>query len=70
MQELVSVALTRPMRMFAEPLVLFSDLILVYQYSIYYLYFEAYQIIFEGPYNMSLGAVALMLLPGESWCVN
>jgi hypothetical protein len=48
LKELFTVVLTRPIRMFAEPLVLFSDLFLVYQYSVYYLYFEAYQIIFQG----------------------
>ncbi|KAF7925806.1 hypothetical protein EAE99_005841 [Botrytis elliptica] len=63
MKDLVTIAFTRPIKMFAEPLVLFSDLFLVYQYSIYYLYFEAYQIIFQGPYGMTLGQVALLLLP-------
>lgn len=42
------VSLTRPFRMFLEPLVLFTDLFLLYQYSILYLYFEAYPIIFKG----------------------
>ena len=45
---LMVVILTRPIRMFAEPLVLFTDLFLLYQYSILFLYFEAYPIIFQG----------------------
>jgi len=46
--EMISVVLTRPLRMFLEPLVLFTDLFLLYQYSILYLYFEAYPFIFKG----------------------
>lgn len=48
MKDLLVVILTRPIRMFAEPLVLFTDLFLLYQYSILFLYFEAYPIIFQG----------------------
>ena len=48
MKSLVTVVLTRPFRMFKEPLVLFTDLFLLYQYSILFLYFEAYPIIFKG----------------------
>ena len=44
----VTVTFIRLIRMFAEPLVLFTDLFLLYQYSILYLYFEAYPIIFKG----------------------
>lgn len=46
--ELARVLLTRPLRMFLEPLVLFTDLFLLYQYSILFLYFEAYPFIFKG----------------------
>ncbi|MCJ1461295.1 hypothetical protein MMC28_011677 [Mycoblastus sanguinarius] len=55
--------LTRPIRMFAEPLVLLTDLFLLYQYSVLLLYFEAYPIIFKGTYGMSSGESACMLLP-------
>ena len=48
MMQVVTVVLIRPIQMFAEPLVLFTDLFLLYQYSILYLYFEAYPIIFKG----------------------
>ena len=48
MTQVVIVILLRPIQMFAEPLVLFTDLFLLYQYSILYLYFEAYPIIFKG----------------------
>lgn len=44
----VSRVLTRPIRMFAEPMVLLTDLFLLYQYSVLFLYFEAYPIIFKG----------------------
>ena len=40
--------ITRPIRMFAEPMVLFTDLYLLYQHSILFLPFEAYPIIFKG----------------------
>jgi len=42
------VVLTRPMRMFLEPLVLFTDLFLVLEYSMFFLYFESYPFIFKG----------------------
>ncbi len=48
MTEMIGVVLTRPLRMFLEPLVLFTDLFLLYKYSILYLYFEAYPFIFKG----------------------
>ena len=34
--------------MFAEPIVLLTNLFLLYQYAILFLYFEAYPIIFKG----------------------
>ncbi|MCJ1273481.1 hypothetical protein MMC21_001273 [Puttea exsequens] len=62
-KQIITVVLTRPIRMFTEPLVLFTDLFLLYQYSILYLYFEAYPLIFKGTYNMTSGEAACMLLP-------
>ena len=47
-QDWIKRVVTRPIRMFAEPMVLFTDLFLLYQYSILFLYFEAYPIIFKG----------------------
>lgn len=60
---IVQVILTRPIRMFAEPIVLLTDLFLLYQYSVLFLYFEAYPIIFKGVYGMHPGGSACMLLP-------
>lgn len=48
MNELVSVVFFRPILMFTEPLVLFTDIFLLYEYVIFFLYFEAYPIIFKG----------------------
>jgi hypothetical protein len=48
MRELVLRSLTRPIRMFFEPLVLFTDIFLSYQYGIFFLFFEAYPVIFGG----------------------
>lgn len=48
MMQILTMIFIRPIRMFAEPLVLFTDIFLLYQYSILYLYFEAYPIIFKG----------------------
>ena len=47
-RQIMTVALTRPLRMFLEPMVLFTDLFLVLEYSIVFLYFEAYPFIFKG----------------------
>ena len=47
-EELVTVVLARPLRMFSEPLVFFTDLFLLYEYTIFYLNFESYPIIFKG----------------------
>ena len=47
-KQLLTTVLTRPIRMFAEPMVFFTDLFLLYQYAILFLYFEAYPIIFKG----------------------
>lgn len=55
--------LTRPIRILSEPLVLFTDLFILYQYIIFFLYFSAYPIIFQGTYAMSDGVSALMFIP-------
>ena len=62
----VSKTLTRPIRMLWEPLVFFVDLFLLYQYTVYFLYFEAYPFIFKGTYKMSAGLAAAMQLPSKS----
>lgn len=40
--------LLRPIFMFGEPIVLFTDLYILLLYSLFFLYFEAYPIIFKG----------------------
>lgn len=61
----VSRVLTRPLRMLWEPLVFFTDLFLLYQYTVYFLYFEAYPYIFKGTYQLSAGIAAVCQLPSE-----
>ena len=55
--------ITRPVRILSEPLVFFTDLFILYQYIIFFLYFGAYPIIFRGTYAMSDGVSALMFIP-------
>lgn len=61
-----SKTLTRPLRMLWEPLVFFTDLFLLYQYTVYFLYFEAYPFIFKGTYSLSPGLAAVAQLPSQS----
>ena len=49
-KELMTVVLTRPFRIFLEPMVFFTDLFLVLEYAMFFLYFEAYPFIFKGTY--------------------
>ncbi|CAH0050949.1 unnamed protein product [Clonostachys solani] len=55
--------LARPIRILSEPLVFFTDLFILYQYIIFFLYFGAYPVIFRGTYGMSPGVSALMFIP-------
>ncbi|KAI1449015.1 major facilitator superfamily protein [Annulohypoxylon stygium] len=56
--------LARPVKMVCtESIVLFSCLYLSLIYAIFYLFFEAYPIIFEGMYGMTPGESGLMFLP-------
>ncbi|KHN95574.1 Major facilitator superfamily domain, general substrate transporter [Metarhizium album ARSEF 1941] len=55
--------LTRPIRLLSEPLVFFTDLFILYQYVIFFLYFGAYPVIFRGTYAMPDGVSALMFIP-------
>lgn len=59
----LSVALIRPFRMFSEPIVLATSLLMAMVYAIFYLFFEAYPIIFGGVYQMSTGVSALAFIP-------
>lgn len=54
LRHMVTVVLTRPFRMlFQEAIVLFTCLYLSIAYAIFYLYFQAYPIIFQGPRSKS-----------------
>ncbi|KAG8413190.1 hypothetical protein J3459_015752 [Metarhizium acridum] len=55
--------LARPIRLLSEPLVFFTDLFILYQYIIFFLYFGAYPVIFRGTYAMADGVSALMFIP-------
>ncbi|KAF2876078.1 major facilitator superfamily protein [Massariosphaeria phaeospora] len=60
----VTVILARPLRMlFTEPIVLFSCLYLAFATGIFFLYFEAYPLIFQGTYGMNAGVAGLAFLP-------
>lgn len=65
MKQMVTVILMRPLHMIAyEAIVLFTCLYLSLAYSIFYLFFEAYPIIFQGPtYHMNAGVSGLAFLP-------
>ncbi|CAM1507203.1 Fc.00g068440.m01.CDS01 [Cosmosporella sp. VM-42] len=58
------VIFARPMIMLVrEPIVLFTSLYLALVYSILYLYFQAYPIVFKGIYGMSNGVAGLAFFP-------
>ncbi|KAI5246831.1 MFS general substrate transporter [Aureobasidium subglaciale] len=64
MKQLITVVLTRPVRMFfTEAIVLCSCLYLSFVYAIFYMYFQAYPLIFEGTYHFNTGEVGLTFLP-------
>lgn len=52
-KQMLTVTLARPMLMFAEPLVLCACLYLALEYAIFYLFFEAYPIVFQGENDIS-----------------
>ncbi|EEP77972.1 conserved hypothetical protein [Uncinocarpus reesii 1704] len=59
----LTVTLTRPIRMIIhESIVLFSCLYLALVYAIFFLYFQAYPVIFQGIYHMSSGKSGLTYL--------
>jgi MFS family permease len=63
-KELATVTLTRPIRMlFFELIVLTSCLYLSLVYAIFYLFFEAYPLVFEDLYGMTPGISGLAFLP-------
>lgn len=63
-KQMATVTLTRPIRMlFFELIILATCLYLSLAYGIFYMYFEAYPIIFQQIYGQSLGISGLMFLP-------
>ncbi|CAL3966669.1 unnamed protein product [Diplocarpon coronariae] len=63
-KQMATVTLARPLRMlFFELLVLATCLYVSLAYGIFYMYFEAYPIVFQGVYGQSLGVSGLMFLP-------
>lgn len=71
----LTIVMTRPFRMLIhESIVMFTCMYLSLAYAIFYLYFEAYPIIFLGPtsiYKFSPGIAGLAFLPiciGASFC--
>ncbi|KAJ5172448.1 hypothetical protein N7492_005041 [Penicillium capsulatum] len=58
------VIFTRPFVMTAkEPVLLFSSLFMGFTYAIFYLYFQAYPIVFQKLYGLSPGVAGLAFLP-------
>ncbi|MDI1487744.1 MAG: hypothetical protein OHK93_007016 [Ramalina farinacea] len=63
-KQMITVTLMRPLNMIAfEAIVLFSCLYTSLAYAIFYLFFEAYPIIFQGTYHMNAGVSGLAFLP-------
>jgi hypothetical protein len=63
-KQMATVTLTRPLRMLCfELIVLATCIYLSVAYGIFYMYFEAYPIIFQGIYKQSPGVSGLMFLP-------
>ncbi|KAL8715612.1 MAG: hypothetical protein Q9220_000949 [cf. Caloplaca sp. 1 TL-2023] len=62
-RQMITITLTRPVRMvFSEAIVLFTCLYLSIAYAIFYLYFEAYPLIFQDLYGFSTGVAGLPFL--------
>ncbi|KAL8872418.1 MAG: hypothetical protein Q9174_001950 [Haloplaca sp. 1 TL-2023] len=62
-RQMMTITLTRPVRMILfEAIVLFSCLYLSLAYAIFYLFFEAYPLIFRGVYEFNTGTAGLPFL--------
>jgi MFS family permease len=63
-KHMVSVILARPLRMIATELIVIAVcLYLAIAYAIFYMFFQAYPIVFKGIYGMSAATSGLMFLP-------
>ncbi|KAJ5946962.1 hypothetical protein N7454_003801 [Penicillium verhagenii] len=64
LRQMFLITISRPFRMILhESIVSLTSLYLALAYAIFYLYFEAYPIIFQDMYGMSAGFAGLMFLP-------
>ena len=62
----VSSVLMRPLKLlFLEPVCALTCLFLSYASAIFFLFFEAYPIIFQGTYDLSAGIAGLAFLPSK-----
>ena len=63
-KQMITITLMRPLHMIvSEAIVLFTCLYLSLAYAIFYLFFEAYPLIFQGIYHMNTGEAGLAFLP-------
>jgi len=64
LKQLTTVTLTSPVRMlFSELIVAATCMYFSLAYAIFYMYFQAYPLVFQGIYHMNLGTSGLMFLP-------
>ncbi|EOD47242.1 putative mfs multidrug transporter protein [Neofusicoccum parvum UCRNP2] len=64
MRHVVTVVLTRPIRMMLfEWIVLFFSLYLSFVYAVFYMFFQAYPIMYRGTYGFNAGEEGLAFLP-------
>ncbi|KAF2150854.1 MFS general substrate transporter [Myriangium duriaei CBS 260.36] len=64
LRSLCTTVLTRPVRMFLfEPLVLFTCAYLGFAYAIFYMFFQAYPIIYPSTYAFNTGETGLAFIP-------
>lgn len=64
LRHVVSVVLTRPVRMFIfEPIVLLTCLYLAFAYALFYMFLQSYPLIFGATYGFTPGEVGLAFLP-------
>jgi MFS family permease len=63
-RQIITVVLTRPIRMLIyEPIVLAICIYLSFAYAVFYMFFQAFPIIYEGIYGFSAGEEGLTFLP-------
>ena len=56
-RQILTVVLARPILIIAEPIVACTDLFLALEYAVFFLYFEAYPLIFKGWFEILAGFV-------------